>query len=71
MRHRVNVRDWFRRGKRDPMRAQGLLNATKRSEGLTSSEEDKSHGGRYGLTDPEDSPLSELQERITHGVSQV
>lgn len=70
MRHRVNLRDWVWRGKRDPMRAQGLINAGERSvdkESLASM----SSGERFGRTGPEDSPLSEFEQRVVQSVSQV
>lgn len=63
MRHRVNVRDWFWRGKRDPDRAQGLVTSqraqrygsdTNGSHSLTTydgskaSYEAKATSGKYG-----------------------
>lgn len=59
-RHRVNVRDVFRFGKRDPTREQGLINYERRQTGSDAS------GVRSEVTDPEDSPLTEIEQRVAN-----
>ena len=65
MRHRVNVRDFFWRGKRDPMRAQGLANAQRRLR----EDSTYTNAGFSEKVDPEDSPLSLLEHRIVRPVA--
>lgn len=71
MRHRINVRDYFWRGKRDPERAQGLINHERRrlGSGEGSGTGFGSTDTRFGLTDPEDSPLDEMDARVKQSVS--
>ncbi|KAI9728480.1 MAG: hypothetical protein M1828_003882 [Chrysothrix sp. TS-e1954] len=77
-RHRVNYRDFFWRGKRDPVRAQGLVNAEKRwpstqtdgSASATTASFSKEIGVRKDVdVDPEDSPLDTMQAHVSHAMA--
>ena len=65
-RHRLNVRDFFWRGKRDPSRAQGLLNYYQRQKGSEATGD-----GHSGVLQPEDSALSGMEQRVQDTLSHV
>lgn len=75
MRDRVNLRDWVWRGKRDPGRAMGHKNAERLTstsgEGAASSSGSVDKGHAFGMTDPEDSPLTEFQQRVVNTSDKV
>ena len=61
MRHRVNLRDWIWRGKRDETRREGLVRYAENSVGNSAA----------SGSDPEDSPLSAVEGRLVRGLERV